>query len=202
MNAFRFVCTGLVAAAGMPVAGCGFLGFSSGSGKLTSTGSGASLSANFSTRVYSGNEVNVADFYLTDLPASVWEQGGDVSDVSGNILHIHMFIAPKAGSTPIESTASSATVRWMVLAQGRIGIYGGGGFFTESGDVGDSGLGGTLSDASLRLVQASPGFADRLGPSVLSLSIDTKHDETVAAGIARAISSLAGGVREVGDDPR
>jgi hypothetical protein len=174
----------------MTCAGCGSLGFSGGSGKLTSVENGSTLSTAFTTKVYRGSESNVADFYLTDLPESVWKEGGDISHLSGSILHIHMFIAPRAGRTPIATTANSATVRWLVISEGRVGMYGGGGFFNKSGDVGDESLGGTLAGSTMRLIHQGPGFADSLGPAVLSVPIDAKRDETTAEALARAISSL------------
>jgi len=158
---------------------------------LTSTADGSALASRFPTQFYNGNETNIADFYLTDLPASVWEQGGDVSDLEGNIVHIHMFVVPKAGQTPIQRTASTSTVRWLVLSKGRVGVYGGGGFFSESGDVGDKKFGGTLYDASLRLIRSTPGFTDPLGPSVLSISVNAIKDQKASEAISRAFTSLS-----------
>jgi len=187
---FKPLCLIAFIAALNAAAGCGSLGFSGGSGKLTSVEHGSELSTKFTTRVYRGLEANVADFYLTDLPESVWKEGGDISNLSGSILHVHMFIAPKAGRTPIATTANSATVRWLVISEGRVGMYGGGGFFNKSGDVGDSSFGGSLAGTTLRLVHQGPGFADRLGPSVLSIPIDAEQDETTSESLARAMSSL------------
>ena len=172
------------------LAGCSGWGLSGGSGKLTSVESGAALGTTFSTRVYRGTEKNVADIFLTDLPESVWTQGGDVSDLAGSIVHIRMFISPQAGSTPIASTANTATVRWLVLSKGRVGVYGGGGFFANSEEVGEKELSGRLSGASLRLVQGGPGFADRLGPSLLSMSVQSVQDEPRAIAISRAMESI------------
>lgn len=181
----------LLAAATLALHGCGSVSSSLRENALTSTADGSGLSSRFPTQVYYGNETNVADFYLTDLPPSVWEQGGDVSDLEGTIVHIHMFVVPKPGKTPIQRTASSSTVRWLVLSKGRVGVYGGGGFFSESGEVGEDKFGGTLYDASLRLIRSTPGFKDPLGPSVLSVSVSAKKDQKAAEAISRAFTSLS-----------
>ncbi|MCX5691065.1 MAG: hypothetical protein NTV94_14985, partial [Planctomycetota bacterium] len=78
----------------------------------------------------------------------------------------------------------------LVISEGRVGMYGGGGFFNKSGDVGDESLGGTLAGSTLRLIHQGPGFADRLGPAVLSVPVDAKHDEAISESLARAMSSL------------
>lgn len=179
--------------------GCGISGFGGGDGRLTSVEQGSTLMFSPGTRVYTstvtgkdGGEQNSMDIYLTDLPERVWKQGGDISDVSGQMVHIHMFMRPKAGATPIATTASTASVRWLVLSNGRVGVYGGGGFFVPSGDNGDADISGTLTDATLRLVHSTAGFADRLGPSLLSMNVDGVRDEATAAALARTLSSLIG----------
>lgn len=184
------VVAGGLFAAVLALAGCSGVTHSSGSGRLTSVEQGATLGSSFNTQVYSGSDPNSVDFYITDLPDTVWKQGGDVSGVTGQLVHIHMFITPKAGRTPIATTANTATVRWLILTQGRIAVYGGGGYFQRSGDVGDESLSGVLADSTLRLVHASPGVADRLGPSVLSMGVSANKDDATAAALSRAFSSL------------
>jgi hypothetical protein len=180
----------VLAASLATLAACSGWGLSGGSGKLTSVESGSTLGTSFTTRVYRGTEKNVADIFLSDLPETVWTQGGDVSDLSGSIVHIRMFISPQAGSTPIATTANTATVRWLILSKGRVGVYGGGGFFANSEEVGDKKLSGRLSGASLRLIQGGPGFADRLGPSLLSMSVDSVQNEETALAMSRAMESI------------
>lgn len=171
--------------------GCGGM-FRGGSASLTASGSTDRLAANLTTRVYTAAyDTSAVDFYLSDLPPEVWSRGGDVSAHAGSIIHIHMFVAPRAGSTPIATSASSATVRWLVLAGGRVGLYGGGGFFTKSGEIGDATLGGRIDHASMRPLRASPGFDDKLGPCWLSASFDAEMNGDEVATMARAFAALA-----------
>jgi len=193
-------CRGLVwigLAAILVAAGCG-PGRRGGSASLRSTQTGDELSASLPTRVYTPGDSNTADLYLTDLPPEVWTSGADVSDMAGMIVHVHMFIRPRAGRTPIESTASTASVRVLVLARGEIGVYGGGGFFLHSGDVGDATFGGSLSGGTLRLVHATPGFDDRLGPSKLTGAFSGRRDAETSRALARALRTLIAESEPVG----
>jgi hypothetical protein len=180
----------VLCATGLALLGCGGTQISGGDGRLTSVELGSTLTTSFTKQTYFGTDNNSADFYLTDLPESVWKEGGDVSAVTGQLVHIHMYVTPKAGRTPIAITANTASVRWLVLTQGRVAVYGGGGYFQHSGEMGDETLSGVLADSTLRLVHASPGVADRLGPSVLSMSVSAVQDKQTCEALARAFSSL------------
>jgi hypothetical protein len=153
--------------------GCAAL-HAGGRATVRSMGSGATLTPAFSTRVYSSADTSTADLYLTDLPESAWN--ADPASLTGTIVHVHMFITPKAGQTPIAGTASTAVVRCAVLAKGQVGIYGGGGFFVNSGRPGGKTFGGGIRRGSLRLLRSSPGFQDLLGPSEISGSFEAVKD--------------------------
>ncbi|MBL9001911.1 MAG: hypothetical protein JNK25_12325 [Phycisphaerae bacterium] len=179
--------------------GCGGV-FRGGGGdaRMVSVASGDVVSMRPTTVVYAkGFDASSADFYISDLPPEVWRNGGDVSDYSGSILHMHVFISPKAGRTPISNQASSSTARWLILSSGRVGVYGGGGFALKSGDVGDTSLGGRITEASMRLLRASEGFEDRLGASRLNASFTARHDPEESALIARTLAALTAHSGEV-----
>lgn len=103
--------------------------------------------------------------------------------MTGNILHIHMFLYPKAGRTPIDFTASNATITHVVLADGAYGVYSGGGFLLPSGKTAGKAIKGRLEEATLRPVSATSGFADLLGWNHLSGSIAAGRDEERAEDI-------------------
>jgi hypothetical protein len=157
---------------------------------------------NLPISAYWASDPNTADLYLTDLDSSQLDRGTDLSKVSGRILHIHMFIAPLAGSTPIASSACSVTVRHVVLAQGALGVYSGGGFMLPSGHPGDATFGGTISDATLRLTGKTVTFNDRLGPATLSASIATRHDESLAKRIGARMSDVLAAVTPIDQGSR
>jgi hypothetical protein len=178
------------------LAGCG-IGHAGGDARLASMTGPGELRLDLPTRVYTSRDADTVDIYMTDLPESVWIGGADVSDMAGTILHVHMFIRPKAGRTPIADTASTATLRCMVLAKGEIGVYGGGGFFVDGADVGDKEFHGSVRNATLRLVSATAGFNDRLGVAAFSGSVSGRLDGETAGAMERAMRALANETRAV-----
>lgn len=181
-----FALAGLAGALGL-VSACSIW---SGPPEVTSISSGLTLSTSLPTRVYSFEDQNTADFYMTDLPPETWTNGGDVSHATGVFVHIHMFLASRAGRTPINSGSTVFNTRVIVLAGGAMGVYGGGGFLLRDGEAGDDAFGGRISQATLRLLRATPGFVDRLGPCQLNANIDATLDQEQAANMKRAFDTL------------
>lgn len=141
--------------------------------------------------VYRAADANTADIYMTDLSREELDPATDFRDVEGQIVHLHMFIAPRAGKTPIDQTACSVTVRHAIIANGAIGVYGGGGFFLPSGKAGQKRFGGDVRDATMRLVGSTGGFVDRLGAAQFQGSIRAERDDALAALIGRRMDDIA-----------
>jgi hypothetical protein len=145
---------------------------------------------------YWASDPNTADIYLTDLQPSELDRGTDLSNIAGRIVHIHMFITPSAGSTPIGAQSCSMTVRHIVLANGAIGVYAGGGFFLPKENPGAPSLNGTVSGATLRLTGQTPTFADRLGPAVMEGRIDAPRDPALAKRIGARVDDVLAVVKK------
>jgi hypothetical protein len=169
------------------------------------------LTPRFLTAAYLPTDQNTADIYLSDIPA------GDLADPSidltartGNLVHIHLFLIPSAGMTPLASTACNITVRHLVLAGtiapqksdqsagsipeapvAAVGLYGGAGFMGTSSEPGDDAFSGSLRDASVRLTRASPGFTDRLGPATMAGNFTAPRDEKLSRLMAARIEALS-----------
>lgn len=185
----------LAALAALP--GCSLFRHEAG-GELTARSSmgDKQLSPTFITAAYAPIDQNSAEVYLSDLPAERFlDQRDRLADASGSIVHMHVFLYPSAGDTPIDSTACNVTVRHLILA-GKpegvaasdtplMGLYAGGGFWNPRDDIGDDNLGGSLTGASHRLSRATPGFIDPLGSGELSGRLTARRDEE----LARAMSS-------------
>ncbi len=192
----RAACLGILATALLALPACSSFGIRVPSGKAQIVGAetGAHINPRFPTRAYTSTDEDTADIYLTDLSAddltALFEDPAG-SGVSGQIIHMHMFVRPKPGRTPIASTAISATVRYVIIAEGRVGLYSGAGFLFPSGKPGDNVLGGSISKADLRLERATPGFVDRLGPAHLSTSFNAVLDEPLADELHRRLEVLA-----------
>src|SRR5262249_37656381 len=151
--------------------------------ELVSISSPASLKATLPAQAYIAPDNNTADVYMTDLPAEALEPGADLSTTWGQILHMHLFVAPKPGYTPIEASACSIPVRHVVIARGEIGVYGGGGFLDPATDPGDRVLKGSIRGATCRLVAKTPAFVDRLGAAEFRADFQVPKDETQARNL-------------------
>lgn len=182
-------------AAALVAAGCSSPG---GALTLTSMSEPVVLSPSLPSGFYSTPDGNTADIYLTDIPLGrLMNAGDDLSGVAGSVVHIHLFLVPKAGSTPIDKTACNATVRYFVLSRGAVGLYAGGGFVQPDERPGSSLLSGDVRDVTARLVRAGPGFQDRLGIARLTGSFGAKQDSAASEGIARRLRSLQGMMKAV-----
>ncbi|MFT5423717.1 MAG: hypothetical protein ACI89L_001505 [Phycisphaerales bacterium] len=179
------------------VPGCTRLGLiSSANGSLVGADSAAVLSPDFRVLVFARSENDsTADLYFTDLSdeqiESYFDDSAAWTQISGSIVHVHMFIKPYAGRTPIQSTAANASMRWAVLADGEIGVYTGAGFVFPGRTLLGSKISGSVRGATLRLTRATEGFHDPLGPSSLSMSFSAKKDADMAEGLSRRLDAAA-----------
>jgi hypothetical protein len=157
---------------------------------LTGVKTSATLTMTPPLAVYRFADKNTADVYMTDLPREVFDAQADLTGISGQLTHVHLFVAPEAGRTPIDDTACSVTVRHIVIAQGQIGIYGGGGFMYPSRRPGREQFKGSITGATLRLVAATPGFEDKLGAAELAATVKSVLDEPMAGALAERLRTL------------
>lgn len=169
---------------------CGFLPGKRSNIVFESTGRGHILSPALTTQVFTADELNTADIYLTDIPG-VGTPEADGVGMTGNIIHIHMFLYPKAGRTPIDFTASNTTINHVVLADGAYGIYSGAGFLLPSGSpMKGSTFKGQIADATMMPISATSGFEDLLGWNELSGSIAATRDDERAEQIRAFLAAI------------
>lgn len=172
-------------AACLALGSCGIFGSSvTRDATLTSYDAGTVLTIEPKFQAYYAADPNTADFYLSDLPAEAFADGADLARFSGSLVHVHMFLAPKAGATPIAFSANSVTVRHLIIAEGQLGQYSGGGFLLPSGTAGSSTFGGKLKNATMRLTARTPGFVDRLGASEFESGLKVPKDVSRAKRMA------------------
>lgn len=150
------------------------------------------MAPDYVTAVYRAIDENTADIFLSDIPEDqILERmrigtnlaAGSDSE-SGTITHLRLFLTPLAGKTPIDFTASNTTITHVVLAQGTMGVYGGGGFLLPDDAVGSPVFGGRIREASLRLLRSDEGFVDLLGLAVVSGRVVARRDDTLADSIS------------------
>jgi hypothetical protein len=166
---------------------------------IVSTKDGLEVAPAFHTAVFTNSDQNTVDVLLTDLPVERLLNPADpMADVSGSIVHVHLFLMPKAGRTPIDDTACNSTVRHMIVAQGALGLYGGGGFLFPNSDADGATFSATLEDASLRLIRRGPGFADRLGgPARASGAFTAQRDDALAKALQGRFGRLSDALTDV-----
>lgn len=154
------------------------------------------MSPDLRTRVFAASDVNTATIFLSDMTVPELERalskGG--AGATGNLIHIHMFLMPKAGETPVDFTAANATVRHYVIADGAVGLYAGGSFLLP-GSIPTSGstLSARLGGATLRLTDTSGPFVDRLESSDVAGGITATRDEEAVTAIESRLPMLIGG---------
>lgn len=148
------------------------------------------LSPTIRSLAYRTADLETADVYLTDLSDQDLDPGASLDEVTGHFIHLHLFLVPRAGHTPIETGASSVTIRYIVLAKGAIGVYGGGGFLLPRGKPGDDTIGGSIRDATMKLIASNSHFRDPLGACSLGASFRAPLDESHARLMAARLDDI------------
>lgn len=150
---------------------------------------GMILDAKFDTAVYHENSDDSLTMLLIDGEASRPNQA----------VMIHMFYLPLAGYTPLDATATNATVRYVVFAPedgSLVGIYSGAGFVHPKQTPGEAELEISAWDATLTLTDASIGFTDALGRTKMTGRFVMKNDSGATVEgmrlLSRQISSRLG----------
>lgn len=123
---------------------------------------------------------------LSDVPADALL---DETVTEAQVVHIELLWVPKPGATPIDSSATNATIRYILIVDDEIGVYEGGGMVRPDGDGMDGDRVKVLVlDATLRLVDRTPGFRDLLTPARLKGTITADHDDKATRKLYFAIS--------------
>lgn len=172
----------------LPLASCGTPGV--GQYRLRGIESAAEFSPRLEAIAYRADDKHAAVFILTDLPIEALRPGTPVAGLTGNIVQVNLFIRPFPGRTPISVDAFNAAITHVVLADGQIGVFGGGGFMQPRGDAGDTTFGGHMTGATLRLTAQTRGFIDQLGTSDLDLSFRAPREPGLAELAERRIAQL------------
>lgn len=164
--------------------GCSF--FQGDAGNLTlrsQAPSGSTLQGNFTTSIYRFDSANHLTIILLDGPIENPVQA----------LTVRMFWQPSAGKTPIDPTATNATVNYVIFtgSQGQeMGLYSGAGFLFPYDEPGDSSLSLGLWDANLLLTDRTTAFQDLLGPALLSGKFTAQRDDANTQDLIRRLNLL------------
>jgi len=158
---------------------------------LTGVQGNAEIEAGFPTAVYAMDESGSADIYLTDLPPAAFDLGFPAGEINGQIVHIALFITPRATRTPISNDATNAVIRHAVFAGGGetpiFGIYEGAGFVLPGGAPGKDRFTGDIAGASTALLSSTPGFPDLLGITVTDVWFSARLEPITSRLIRRRL---------------
>src|SRR5690606_9308143 len=85
----------------------------------------AALSARLTTSLYGAKDGVETTFILTDAPEEQLISG---TIAQGQVIHIELLWLPRSGWTPMSADATNASIRYVVISGGEVGVYGGAGF--------------------------------------------------------------------------
>ncbi len=157
----------------------------------------ADLVAGFNAGIYSQHDPSSITVLLVDGPI----------ENPSRALIIRMFWKPKASVTPLDETATNATVQYIVFNSTpdtpdapdtpdtsdrahapQVGVYSGGGFLFPESDLGVKTLQANLWQATLSLADASEGFEDTLGPSIMKGRFTARRDDEAIIDALRRVN--------------
>ncbi|MFM9096768.1 MAG: hypothetical protein ACKOQW_00540 [Phycisphaerales bacterium] len=122
---------------------------------------------------------------------------------NGRFLHVEVLWRPRPGKTPIEPSSTNLSIRFVVVSNGEVGVYVGGGFgFIRAGRAGDGKIEVDITGSSISLVDKTPGFVDLLSPAEMTGTLGAFENADNARATRRAASQFVtnrlGKVRWVG----
>lgn len=137
-------------------------------------GDPVAIECKYATSIYSDQLSTDGSFYVSDVPVDQL-LAGDFQ--TGQVVHIEKLWHPKAGKTPLDRAATDISIRYIVFAEGEVGIYAGGGFATFKKHITSDRITVQVLDASLRLERSTDGFRDLLGPTEITgtLTAELNH---------------------------
>lgn len=154
-----------------------------GSGRFAVTGHGVNeagpvvLVGRFDTAVYRFADRNQVDVLLIE---------GTVDEPT-QVVHVKMMWRPRAARTPVDRRATNSVVRYIVFTPTGAGVYGGGGFTLLKSNPGGKSLRVDMRQVTLRLIDHSEKFHDRLGLASASGGFSAKRDDRATRDLLRKI---------------
>jgi len=157
------------------------------------------LKRDYAYAVYARLGSTETSFFLTDIPMEDLLTG-NVS--TGMVVHLDLLWQPSAGNTPMDRSATNVSVRYIVFADGEVGIYGGAGFAMPRGKLGKGKMSLSLRDASLTLLDSTGGFIDLLSPARLTgtvtAGLNKKRARQMSYALNQIVTNALGYTRLVG----
>ena len=152
---------------------------------VRSRSNGNSNSEPFPRGIYRQDDPSSITVLLLDGP----------EDKPDRALIVRMFWLPRAGSTPLDETATNTTVQYIVFqpdatgnGKREVGIYSGGGFLYPETHLNIKTITANLWEATLTLTDKSDGFNNELGASVLQGRFTANRDDHAMVDALRRVN--------------
>jgi len=172
---------GLVMALMLVCVGCGLQLGGAGKGELTLSSRASeqlNVGSSFTSGFFSVEEDNALTVVLLE---------GDPASPTA-ALTVRMFWRPRVGATPIDATATNASIHYVVFGSSlsnrdaaeqtrEVGLYSGAGFLYLNSDLDADRLKAGLWEAHVRLADRSEHFVDQVGPSLMAGSVRAVRDD-------------------------
>ena len=145
------------------------------------------LLADCTTIVCTAGFANEGEIWMTDIPIDELAKG---NSPNGQIVHLQVLWNPVAGKTPLASTSTNLVIRHIIIADGEVGVYGGGGYCWSKGSPSE-GMKLDIEEATIAIQDRSPGFSDLLTPATMTGDLTSRPDDVTARQIATAARRIA-----------
>ncbi|MAI66746.1 MAG: hypothetical protein CMJ26_02575 [Phycisphaerae bacterium] len=146
----------------------------------------AILYADCSTIVCTEGFANEGDIWMTDIPM---EQIVSGDFINGQIIHFQVLWTPVSGKTPLASTSTNVTIKHIIISDGVVGVYGGGGYCWKYGNPKD-GMQLNIEEATVAIEEQRAQFDDLLSPATMVGRVSSVPNKTIAKQIANAADRI------------
>ena len=145
------------------------------------------LEGEYITAFYADGDSVETSFVLSDVGLDQLLSG---QFSRGHVVRVDLLWMPKPGATPMDSSATNASIRYVIVVDGELGVYVGAGFALPEGDADGRSLEVHLRDASLELLESTDGFVDLLSPATLTGSFTATHNDQRTRQLSTALRRL------------
>ncbi len=140
------------------------------------------------TAIYTDRLSSELSFFMADRSI---DELMEADPGTAQVLRVELLWEPQPGRTPVDEYATNASLQYVIMVDGELGIYSGGGFAAIDGGRGDERIYILLRNTTLRLQDHTPGFVDQLGPTLLTGSLVAEYRPELARQLHRRISQFA-----------
>lgn len=148
------------------------------------------IDAKYTTAFYAHGGSVESSFIMSDVPL---EKLLKSKVKNGNILHVQMLWIPKPGTTPMDSSATNVSIRYIIISDGEMGLYTGAGFALPQDKMGSDEVTIDLRNAHLTLTSSTDGFVDLLSPASLTgdftATLNDQRTKQIRSALRRIINS-------------